>query len=147
MRMLHVIEFFSLDGVMQAPGAPDEDKGGFRHGGWQRPVLRRGAGRDGRRGNGRDRQLPVRTKDVRADGQLLADGSKGRSVREAPEQHREVRGLVVDEYFLAVFPIVLGSGKRLFREIDQARHLRLVDLKPTSTGGVVLTYRPASGGA
>jgi dihydrofolate reductase len=53
---------------------------------------------------------------------------------------------LVDEYFLGVFPIVLGGGKRLFREADQARRLSLVDSKPTSTGGVLLTYRPASAG-
>ena len=36
MRNLIVSEFLSLDGVMQAPGAPDEDRrGGFEHGGWQ----------------------------------------------------------------------------------------------------------------
>jgi hypothetical protein len=40
MRMLRVIEFLSLDGVMQAPGDPEEDtEGGFRHGGWQRPYF------------------------------------------------------------------------------------------------------------
>ncbi len=40
MRMLRVIEFLSLDGVMQEPGAPEEDtEGGFRHGGWQRPYF------------------------------------------------------------------------------------------------------------
>ena len=40
MRTLRVIEFLSLDGVMQAPGAPDEDtEGGFQHGGWQRPYF------------------------------------------------------------------------------------------------------------
>jgi dihydrofolate reductase len=50
---------------------------------------------------------------------------------------------LVDEFFLAVFPIVLGSGKRLFREADDARELRLVDSKATSTGGLLLTYRPA----
>ena len=35
MRKLIVIEWMSLDGVVQAPGAPDEDpSGGFKHGGW-----------------------------------------------------------------------------------------------------------------
>jgi dihydrofolate reductase len=49
---------------------------------------------------------------------------------------------LVDEYFLVVFPIVLGSGKRLFRQADQTRALRLVHSQPTTTGGVMLTYRP-----
>ena len=40
MRQLRVIEFLSLDGVMQSPGDPEEDtEGGFRHGGWQRPYF------------------------------------------------------------------------------------------------------------
>src|SRR5437016_14386157 len=40
MGQLIVSEFVSLDGVMQAPGGPEEDtEGGFKHGGWQMPLL------------------------------------------------------------------------------------------------------------
>jgi dihydrofolate reductase len=53
-----------------------------------------------------------------------------------------MRNDLVDEYSLAVYPIVLGSGKRLFPEDDQVRKLRLVDSKPTTTGGLLLTYEP-----
>ena len=38
MRKLNVLEFVSLDGVIQAPGGPEEDRsGGFAHGGWTSP--------------------------------------------------------------------------------------------------------------
>jgi dihydrofolate reductase len=37
---LVVDQFMTLDGVVQAPGGPDEDRsGGFAHGGWQAPVF------------------------------------------------------------------------------------------------------------
>lgn len=40
MGKLVVTEFVTLDGVAQAPGAPDEDPdGGFTHGGWQAPLI------------------------------------------------------------------------------------------------------------
>jgi hypothetical protein len=39
MGKLIVTEFVTLDGVAQAPGGPDEDRGGgFTHGGWQAPA-------------------------------------------------------------------------------------------------------------
>jgi dihydrofolate reductase len=39
MRSLIVHEFITLDGIIQAPGGPDEDRdGGFAHGGWTRPY-------------------------------------------------------------------------------------------------------------
>lgn len=47
---------------------------------------------------------------------------------------------LVDGYRLFVHPIVLGTGKRLFRSTSP-RRLRLVDVTPTSTGVVMLTYQ------
>lgn len=39
MRRLTILEYVSLDGVIQAPGGPDEDRdGGFAHGGWSAPF-------------------------------------------------------------------------------------------------------------
>lgn len=50
---------------------------------------------------------------------------------------------LVDEYRLMINPLVLGSGKRLFREEGVRIPLELVDIKSTSTGVLILTYRPA----
>lgn len=192
MRMLRVIEFLSLDGVMQSPGAADEDtEGGFQHGGWQRPyfddVLGATAaegmaetdaylfGRKtyekmaaywptapdddqyGRHMNSTPKYVASRTlQDVEWQNSTLITGDVSEEVarlKQQPGKNIAVLGSadlvqtllehdLVDEFFLAVYPLVLGSGKRLFREYDQARKLRLVDSKPTTTGGVILTYRP-----
>ena len=49
---------------------------------------------------------------------------------------------LIDEYQLWVHPLVLGSGKRLFRDGRSRTNLRLVDSKTTSTGVLMLTYQP-----
>lgn len=49
---------------------------------------------------------------------------------------------LVDEYRLAVYPVVLGSGKRMFRDRIDTHHLRLVDTRTFPSGVVVLTYVP-----
>ena len=58
-----------------------------------------------------------------------------------------VRGLtdlgLVDEYRLMTFPIALGEGKHLFDGISDAITLNLVDVKPLTTGAVILTYHRA----
>jgi dihydrofolate reductase len=193
MRMLRVIEFLSRDGVMQAPGAPEEDtEGGFRHGGWQRPYFDDVLGATAAEGmaatdsylfgrktyeqmaaywptapeddpyaqhlNRTPKYVASRTlQEVGWQNSTLLKGDVAEEVAKLKQQPggniavlgsgNLVQTLIehdlIDEYFLAVFPIVLGSGKRLFRDADQPRTLRLVDSKPTSTGGVLLTYRPA----
>jgi dihydrofolate reductase len=50
---------------------------------------------------------------------------------------------LVDEYRLWVFPVVIGSGKRLFSEGTIPSGLRLVDSKVSTTGVVIGTYEPA----
>lgn len=54
-----------------------------------------------------------------------------------------LRAGLVDELMLAVFPIVLGSGKRLFPQGDEVSRFELVSSQPTTTGGLLLTYRPS----
>ena len=50
---------------------------------------------------------------------------------------------LVDEYRLWVFPLVIGSGKRLFADGTIPAGLRLVDSKVSTTGVVIGTYEPA----
>ena len=50
---------------------------------------------------------------------------------------------LVDEYRLMVYPIVLGRGKRLFRDDLEKTRLQLVEAKPVGDGVVVLTYGKA----
>lgn len=193
MRKLVLIEFLSLDGVMQAPGDPNEDtEGGFRHGGWQIPfmddVFMAAAGEGmaetdahlfGRKTyqimaaywptapaddpfaqhlNSIEKYVASRTLErVEWRNTTLIEGDVVQAVRdlkERPGKNIAVLGSgdlaqtlmandLVDVYSLSVFPIVLGSGKRLFRDSDRVRRLRLVDSKPTTTGGLMLTYEPA----
>ena len=192
MRTLTVIEFLSLDGVMQAPGDPDEDtEGGFQHGGWQRPYFDDVLGAAAAEGMaGTDAYLfgrktyeimasywPTAPDDDPYAGHLNSTAKyvasttlqstdwqnstllKGdvadevANLKEQPGRNIAVLGSgdlvqtlikndLVDEYSLMVFPIVLGTGKRLFRDTGQTRSLRLVDSKTTSTGGLMLTYQP-----
>jgi dihydrofolate reductase len=50
---------------------------------------------------------------------------------------------LVAEYRLMVFPVVLGTGKRLFGETSDKKSLRLVDSKVVGDGVAILIYRPA----
>lgn len=49
---------------------------------------------------------------------------------------------LLDELTLMIHPVVVGTGKRLFKDGDQLRRLNLVDSKTTRTGVMILTYQP-----
>jgi dihydrofolate reductase len=54
-----------------------------------------------------------------------------------------MRSKLVDEYRLWVFPVLIGSGKRLFAEGTIPSGLKLVDSKVSTTGVVIGRYEPA----
>ena len=193
MRKVIVNEFLSLDGVMQGPGDPDEDRsGGFEHGGWQMPyfdddfakVAFEGmAETDGYLFGRMTYEImaaywPTQPDDVPFAASLnglpkyvasttlseplewrnstLLQGDVAKAVAELKEQPGKnlvvlgsgelvqtlMESDLVDEYGLSFHPIVLGSGKRLFREGSPKRPLRLVRSMTTSTGVIVATYVP-----
>jgi dihydrofolate reductase len=53
-----------------------------------------------------------------------------------------VENNLVDEYRIMVFPVVLGSGKRLFLDTSGPSGMTLVDSKAVGDGVLIATYRP-----
>jgi len=51
---------------------------------------------------------------------------------------------LVDELRILLFPVILGSGKRLFREEADLRFLRLLEVSTTASGVVILRYERAA---
>jgi dihydrofolate reductase len=56
--------------------------------------------------------------------------------------HTLMRHDLIDEYRLMLFPVVVGSGKRLFGGGSETKVLRLVETKTFASGVVVLSYQP-----
>jgi len=184
--------FLTLDGVMQAPGGPDEDRScGFEHGGWSFPFADEDFNRLvngwfaqadafllGRRTyetfaafwplvadaadpvasplNALPKYVASRTLEaVTWQNATLLEGDVAGEVaklKERPGRELQVHGSgdllqtlmahdLVDEHRLFVYPVVVGSGRRLFGEGAAPRSLKLVDATTTSTGVVVATYR------
>jgi dihydrofolate reductase len=55
-----------------------------------------------------------------------------------------MRHKLIDEYLLMIHPLVLGSGKRLFRQDGPKQDLELLNSKTTKAGILVLTYKAKS---
>jgi len=49
---------------------------------------------------------------------------------------------ILDELVLVVYPVLVGSGRRLLKEGDSLKRLKLVSSKSTRTGALILTYQP-----
>jgi dihydrofolate reductase len=69
-------------------------------------------------------------------GDILVSGS-GRLVQTL------IANDLVDQLNLMLFPVVLGSGKRLFGDTSEMKTLRLAEWKPVGDGVLILVYRPA----
>ena len=68
-------------------------------------------------------------------GDILVAGS-GKLVHTLFQHH------LVDELRLMVFPILIGGGRRLFKDGGDKVPLRLVESKPVGSGVLTLVYRP-----
>ncbi|WP_224450253.1 dihydrofolate reductase family protein [Haloprofundus salilacus] len=186
--------FLTLDGVMQAPGGPDEDRdGGFEHGGWTVNYW------DEKMGETMDEQFaeadalllgrktyeifaahwpnvdsegdPVATKlndmpkyvasrtldGVEWNNSTLLSGDVAVAVEDLKKErgdvlmvqgsHNLIQTLLahdlVDEFWLWVFPLVLGDGKRLFGDGTIPAALELTDVKTSGTGVQMLRFERA----
>src|ERR671924_1355079 len=58
-----------------------------------------------------------------------------------PHPQRLSAGLI-DRLILMTFPVVLGSGKRLFGDGTPARSMRMVEHRVTSAGNIIAEYEP-----
>jgi dihydrofolate reductase len=72
-------------------------------------------------------------------GQNILVAGSGKLVHTLAQHH------LVDEYRFMLYPLVLGSGKRLFPEGTEKLHLKLVHTKAFKTGIVILHYQPDRG--
>ena len=192
MRKLIVLSFITLDGVMQAPGGPEEDPtGGFKYGGWVAGYWDDFMGRVmgeqmakpfdlllGRKTyeifaahwpyikddpvadelNSAKKYVASRTLEkldwansTLITGNVLQEIKKLKG-QDGPELQVHGSGNLIqtllkhdliDEFRLKIFPITIGTGKRLFSHGTIAASFKLLDSKTSTMGVVVATYERA----
>ena len=191
MSKVVVVNNVTLDGVMQAPGRPDEDtRDGFTHGGWALPyndavmgrVMGEGMAESGSLLFGRRTYedfyavWPNRTDNpftavlnnaqkyvasttlkeplpwshstllkgdaVEAVARLKEEPGKDIVILGSGELIQSLmRHNLIDQLVLLIFPLVLGSGRRLFPNGEPSAALRLTNTVATTTGVVIATYQ------
>jgi dihydrofolate reductase len=195
MRKVIVNEWMTLDGVVQAPGAADEDtSGGFEHGGWHlqyfddlsrnwvvENLTAAGGFLLGRRTyesfaghwpNASEEEQaiaePLNTRPKYVASTTLTDPLEWQNstvlqgdIAEAVVALKQddggnlyvlgstelVRTLIdhdlVDEFRVMIDPLVVGGGKRIFRDDGKLAPLRLMESQVTTTGAILATYAAA----
>ncbi|HSW65679.1 MAG TPA: dihydrofolate reductase family protein [Bacillota bacterium] len=187
MRKIIVIEMITLDGVMQAPGGPEEDtSGGFKYGGWTAPysddVFTQAIEKEMQPA---DYLLGRKTFEIwepywpaHADfWPAINDGTKyvmSKTARKSDWKNTVFVGSVaditklknsegpdiqvwgsgnliqtllaedlVDELRLKIFPLTLGSGKKLFDSGTIPAAFTVIDGTITPSGIIVVNYKRA----
>ncbi len=190
MRKIIVLTFVTLDGVMQAPGGPEEDTtGGFKYGGWlvphfddflgqtmaeqmARPFdlllgrktyetfaaywphhIEEGAGIN----NATKYVASHRPMEFTWERSVLLKGDVVEEVKKLKAQdgpELQIHGSanliqtflkhdLVDELWLKIFPITLGTGKRLFAEGTIPAAFTLREAKTSPSGVIIASYERA----
>jgi dihydrofolate reductase len=188
MRKIIVLSFITLDGVMQAPGGPEEDTSGgsFKHGGWTVPYFGDFLGEIMNEQMSRpfDLLLGRKTFEIFASywphhespineatkyvvsntltkhawsKSVFLKGEVGEEIgklkqKDGPELQVHgsgnliqtlLRHDLVDEFWLKIFPITLGPGKRLFAEGTLPAAFKLSDSKVSPSGVIAANFERA----
>jgi dihydrofolate reductase len=189
MRELIVLTFVTLDGVMQAPGGPEEDpSNGFEHGGWvaglwddelgaamgesMSPPFDLVLGRltyelfagfwphtdapGAEELNAATKHVASTTlKELEWQNSKLIEGDVPEAVRALKQEdgpELQVHGSgnltqtllehgLIDEFRLKIFPLMLGTGKRLFDGGTVPAGLEVASSRVLSSGVIVANYR------
>jgi dihydrofolate reductase len=188
MRKIIVLSFVTLDGIIQAPGGPEEDtSGGFKYGGWTVPYFDEFIGKI--MGEQMDRPFNLllgrKTFDIFAsywpqnadqwpgineaikyvasntitkhewNNSIFISGDVAGKIKELKTQNgpdlyvhgsgKLIQTLLkedlVDELWLKIFPITLGSGKRLFAEGTIPAAYTLTESSVSPLGVIIASFK------
>lgn len=186
MRKIIVLSFISLDGVMQAPGGPEEDTSGdFKYGGWTVPFFDEFAGEvmGEQMSKPADLLLGRKTYEIFAsywpqhssdwptintmtkyvvshtlkehtwENSIFIDSVEQiKKLKEENGPDLQVHGSsnliqtllehdLVDEFWLKIFPVTLGKGKRLFDSGTIPAAFILTETKASPSGVIIASYK------